>query len=136
MINLKNKKVILVDCFDTLIYRCVSTTQVQLQWANMLKVKFPELNGFSAEQILKARNNIKFGLKDDYDEVPYDVLMEKVCEHFKLNMNKTEFVSYSKSLEENIELGVQFVNGKMLNFLKNQKRKRQKNLFGYRFLFA
>ena len=126
MINLKNKKVILVDCFDTLIYRCVSTTQVQLQWANMLKVKFSELNGFSAEQILKARNDIKFGLKDYYDEVPYDVLMEKVCEHFKLKLNKTEFVSYSKSLEENIELGVQFVNGKMLNFLKNQKEKGKK----------
>ena len=119
---LKNKNVILVDYFDTLVYRCVSTSTVQLQWAVNLKVKFAELKNFTPEQILQIRNDIKYSLKDDFDEVPYNVLMEKVCEYFKLNTNKEQFCAYSKALEESIELGVQFANKKLVKVLQKQKQ--------------
>ena len=116
-----DKKIIFVDCFDTLIYRCVSVKTLELQWAIQLKRKFLELEEYSPEEILEIRKQIKYLLKDDFDEIPFSYFMEKFHEFFHLNIDKQQFVEYCQELEENIELGVQFINPDIYHTLKKYK---------------
>ena len=120
-IDVTGKSIILVDYFDTLVFRCVRPNDVLIQWANVLKQKFVELKGLSAESIVDVRAKIKYEKRNDFDEVPYRVIINNLKKEFGINCSEEEFYRLNLEIEESLEMAVQYCNNDMVEWLKKQK---------------
>ena len=121
-IDVTGKSIILVDYFDTLVFRCVRPNDVLIQWANVLKQKFVELKGLSAESIVNVRAKIKYEKRNDFDEVPYRVIINNLKKEFGINCSDEEFYKLNLEIEESLEMAVQYCNNDMVEWLKKQKK--------------
>lgn len=124
-------KYIFVDFFDTVCFRHIHSHQVYLQWAKVLRKKFPEIaNYYSAEQIVTMRNEIICGLEMEYEEPPYQKVMGTLYKRFALMLGKAvsedSFISINKDIDIAVELGCQYPNRVVINYLQKSKESGKK----------
>lgn len=105
----KKYKYIFVDYFDTTCFRFVHSSQIYLQWAKVMQVKFPELRSFDIEELVAMRREAHHELVNSYQEVPYTSTMEKLYEGIagKTNsfVSKDAFVKASLNVDVSVEVG-------------------------------
>lgn len=125
-VGFNDKKAIFVDYFDTLVFRRVNSYDVGLRWAYVLKNKYPELERFSVQEIMDYRKSVTYKLKDEYEEIPYNILLEDIYKHYHINDDLDSFINNSFEIELSIENGVQYLNKKLYKFLLKEKKKGKK----------
>lgn len=118
--KIKDKKVVLVDFFDTICYRTIHDTEILKEWAKVIPFKYPHLS-VSPEDLLRCRIDSERELTSKYEEVPYAEVMGLVYDKlgsFLSDSDKTQFIEYSKSVDIAIELGCQYRNNKVVDLLR------------------
>lgn len=117
----KNKDIVLTDFFDTLIFRRIHSFQIDRQWAKALIHRL----GLKADVdiIVKARRNAIAELRKDFDEPPYQKVMEKVYRSFhqQLKISECEFCKVSLETDVDVELGCQYGNNHLISLLRRAK---------------
>ena len=117
----KNKDIVLTDFFDTLIFRRIHSFQIDRQWAKALIHRL----GLKADVdiIVKARRNAIAELRKDFDEPPYQKVMEKVYGSFhqQLKISECEFCKVSLETDVDVELGCQYGNNHLISLLRRAK---------------
>lgn len=122
------KKIILVDFFDTVMFRRIHSSQIPQQWAKGMLTRYPILyNKYNEENICKLLNQARGDLRKSYKEPPYKKVIELFYDNLggfdKLNVPKDEFIQLSYELNVAVELGCQYPNKRMVNRLRKAKEK-------------
>lgn len=126
----KNKKVILVDFFDTVMFRKVHPLQVCEQWAVCVTRKYPAIHRIGNNSLLQIRQSAVNKLKRDYIEPPYEaiigVVFNMLLEVGGITSDDigecSDFIRISHTIEVSLEKGVLFPNNKMVKFLRKMKQ--------------
>lgn len=125
-----NTKYIFIDYFDTTCFRYIHPTQVYLQWAKVMRTKLTELQDLSAEQLVELRHCAHRQDGAQYHEKPYRKTMEDLYrlleKKVKLSVDCSTFVDVSLRADMGVELGCQYGNQKIINFLRKEKAKGKK----------
>lgn len=116
-----DKKVILVDFFDTLIFRRIHSCQVYIPWAHAL-LNRAKIDKVSPEQLVSLRHQVSSSLSKEYEEPPYSLVMGKVYSELNCNIGKLEFISHALESDMAIEIGCQYGNSHIINFLREAKK--------------
>lgn len=123
-------KYIFVDYFDTTCFRHIHSSQVYLQWAKVMRVKLPELQALSAEQLVEMRHCAHRQDGAQYHEKPYRKTMEDLHrlleKNMKMSVDGSTFVDISLRSDVAVEIGRQYANRKIVNFLRKEKAKGKK----------
>lgn len=120
-----DKKVILVDFFDTLVFRRIHSYQVYIPWAKALLNRI-RLEDVTAEQLVGLRYQAISSLRKEYVEPPYSLVMGKVYSKLDCDVSEQEFISYSLEADMVVELGCQYGNTHLIQFLRAAKKCGQK----------
>lgn len=119
-------KNIFVDFFDTVCFRHIHSHQVFLQWAKVIRAKFPNIaETYTAEQLVVERNNVINRLGKEYEEPPYKNVMGELYKELKPCMgtcSEEDFISASKEMDIAVELGCQYPNMKLIKYLWKCKK--------------
>ena len=120
-----DKKVILVDFFDTLVFRRIHSYQVYIPWAKALlnRIRLEDMN---AEQLVGLRHQAISLLRKEYEEPPYSLVMGKVYDALECGISKQEFVNQALEADVSIELGCQYGNSHLIRFLREAKKRGQR----------
>lgn len=122
------KKAIMVDFFDTIVFRRIHSVQIYNQWAKALisRVKFKDT--ITSSEIISKRHQAKSELNKEYYEPPFKEVMSKLYEKLKdkIEIDKEKFISISLETDISVELGCQYKNTHLLNFLLKAKNRGQK----------
>ena len=123
MIKYKTPKYILVDFFDTIMFRTIHPFQLLDYWADNIKKKF-DLK-ISSKELLKIRKDCFSKLttqeKKDYYFSAISNMYKQLENNLKSKVKNEEFVKYCKELECSLEYAVQYPNKKLINKLKKAK---------------
>lgn len=116
-----NKTHILVDFFDTVMFREVHSFQLMAQWENALKIKFPELIDLNLSLI---RKNIIKDLGKEECVIPYKELLKNVFDQIKTSSSFSfdEFYNTSFQIDKYIDMATQYPNKKIVNALKKLRK--------------
>lgn len=125
------EKVILVDFFDTIMFRHVHPFQVIRRWCELIVEKI-QLKTIDTEKLFSLRQRlIKILLSsEEVSEVRYDAWMSLLYKELvaveaetirKVALN--DFLKICKEIEMAVEYGVQYPNRKLLNYLTKRKKK-------------
>lgn len=120
-----DKKVILVDFFDTLVFRRIHSYQVYIPWAKALQNRIG-LDNVTPEQLVSLRRQATSSLRKEYAEPPYSLVMGKVYAELSCNINKQDFINHALEADMAIELGCQYGNSHLIQFLRAAKKRGQK----------
>ena len=120
-------KYIFVDYFDTTCFRHIHSSQIYLQWAKVMRVKFPELGIISNDKLVALRHIAHHKNNKLYKEKPYldtmsdlyDILQERI----KLMVDRKIFVESSLNIDVSVEIGCQYGNQKIISMLRKEKAK-------------
>lgn len=126
----KDKKVLFVDCFDTIIYRAIAPENVILIWIDQLSKKL----NISMNELKKIWDSIKSIKNNDIAGKREELCFYEVCEqfylrllyHHKLDYNGLEFYKICLNLMQDLELSVDRVNNEMIDFLKKKRDESKK----------
>lgn len=118
-----DKNIILIDFFDTLVFRYVHSDQIFQQWENAILYRFNLNDRIKQGELVRVRHRITSNLKSSYEEPPYNKVIEGVYNIFKssFDINLSEFISISQEIDIAIEIGCQYGNKHLINFLKECK---------------
>jgi HAD superfamily hydrolase (TIGR01549 family) len=121
--SMKNN-IILVDLFDTLVFRKARLYRLVRYWAEELCRCF-EMN-MSAQEIIRMRGEFYDTLLTQNEEVKYSALIRKIYlslsqEQLLENTTFEEFFSICHYLELKYEIQSQFINEKLVRWLRDQK---------------
>lgn len=119
------KKVILIDFFDTLVFRRIHSSQVYVPWAKALKTRL-DLGNVTVESLINLRQQSNSQLCKKYAEPSYSLIMGLLWESIDCNISKDDFVNQSLEVDIDIELGCQYGNTHLIGFLKRAKARGQK----------
>lgn len=124
------KRVILVDFFDTIMFRHIHPFQVIKKWAELVVERF-EFEKIDGENLFNLRQNLKkeLLLKSEINEVRYDewmsflyqTLVKKEAKKME-NIEQDYFMQICKEIEMAVEYGVQYPNVKLLKYLSKCKK--------------
>ena len=120
-----DKKVILVDFFDTLVFRRIHSYQVYIPWAKALLNRI-KVENVTAEQLVAFRRQAISTLRKEYAEPPYSLVMGKVYDALECGISKQEFINNALEADVAIELGCQYGNSHLINFLREAKKRGQR----------
>lgn len=122
-----NIKYIFVDYFDTTCFRHIHSSQIYLQWAKVLKTKFPILASLSDEKLVEMRHKAHHMNGEHYYEKPYHQTMEDLYsllfDQVKLAESCSSFVESSLNIDVSVEIGCQYGNQKIVSMLRKEKAK-------------
>lgn len=115
-------KVILIDCFDTIIYRKVAPEKIKFLWAKSLSSQYPTLSTNQFFKLIKSAENYFIGHCQEWSISQLCELMYNNITIYKLieDIDKS-FIETSINLYVQIELKNQFINKKIVKFLIKQK---------------
>lgn len=115
----KDKDVILVDFFDTVMFRCVHSHQIMSQWEKALKEKYKELRNYNLCQIRK--DAIK---KNGNNEcaISYGCLLREVYKNIKVKDSFDDFAKTSYLIDFSLDMTTQYLNRDMVETLKYLKK--------------
>ena len=108
------KEVILVDCFNTIIMRKISPTEVLYRWAENVGENYGIEPSIIYNAFIKARNKIAFNNKLHHGELEFrfeDVLTqigEKLSS--RMNLDVAEFTKTAMEIYIKTEQDVQYLN--------------------------
>ena len=119
----KNKKCILVDFFDTIMFRYIHSDEIRPQWAEKMCSSYPNIN---ANKWMQTRREIIA----DKDEcaVEYEYLVKQMYERFSSGL----YVSYESfrdtmfDIDKYVDMAVQYPNRRLITWLLEQKKKGKK----------
>ena len=116
-----NKTQILVDFFDTVMFREVHSYQLMKQWENALKAKFPELYDINLSSIRKHAIN---AIGKEECAIPYNVLLNNIYNQIKdlVSFSFEDFYDVSIQVDKYIDMATQSPNKKILKVLKNLRK--------------
>jgi HAD superfamily hydrolase (TIGR01549 family) len=129
--NHKNKKIIFVDIFDTIIFRKIHPFKVIELWADFI-ITFFGLN-LKKSDLIKLRSESFTSIKMIQEEASYDDVLRNVysvlCTSgaFPAEISYTSFYQVCHEEEIILEMKSHFKNGKIIDWLK--KIKKQKNIY-------
>lgn len=122
-----NIKYIFVDYFDTTCFRHIHSSQIYLQWAKVLKTKFPILASLSDEKLVEMRHKAHHMNREHFYEKPYHQTMEDLysllSDQVKLAESCSSFVESSLNIDVSVEIGCQYGNQKIISMLRKEKAK-------------
>lgn len=122
-----NIKYIFVDYFDTICFRHIHSSQIYLQWAKVLKTKFPILVSLSDEKLVEMRHKAHHMNGEHFYEKPYHQTMEDLysllSDQVKLAESCSSFVESSLNIDVSVEIGCQYGNQKIISMLRKEKAK-------------
>lgn len=122
-----NIKYIFVDYFDTTCFRHIHSSQIYLQWAKVLKTKFPILASLSDEKLVEMRHKAHHMNGEHFYEKPYHQTMEDLysllSDQVKLAESCSSFVESSLNIDVSVEIGCQYGNQKIISKLRKEKAK-------------
>lgn len=122
-----NIKYIFVDYFDTTCFRHIHSSQIYLQWAKVLKTKFPILASLSDEKMVEMRHKAHHMNGEHFYEKPYHQTMEDLysllSDQVKLAESCSSFVESSLNIDVSVEIGCQYGNQKIISMLRKEKAK-------------
>lgn len=122
-----NIKYIFVDYFDTTCFRHIHSSQIYLQWAKVLKTKFPMLASLSDEKLVEMRHKAHHMNGEHFYEKPYHQTMEDLysllSDQVKLAESCSSFVESSLNIDVSVEIGCQYGNQKIISMLRKEKAK-------------
>ena len=125
-----NVKYIFVDYFDTTCFRHIHSSQVYLQWARVLKSKFPELGIISDDELEAMRHQAHRLNGEKYHEKPYRETMEDlyraISEKVRKSVDRETFVDACLRADVGVEIGCQYGNRRIIKFLRKEKAKGKK----------
>lgn len=124
--RIKDKKVVLVDYFDTVVFRSVHSWEMYPQWAKMLIWRLNLEGRYSIEELVAIRNKAINTLRKDYEEPPYREVIGLMFDMLHPNVSKDVFFHLNYDIDVNIELGVQYPNPTIVSLLKKAKRQGKK----------
>lgn len=126
--GLKNKDIILVDFFDTVMFRRVHPYQLLDQWAICMIRKFPSLYSLGEEDLVEKRHKAHSICKKTKEEPTYNDIMNTLFNLLtKFNLGDVEeFIATSHSIEIALERGCQFPNKRMVDFLLDARKRGKK----------
>lgn len=120
-----NIKYIFVDYFDTTCFRHIHSSQIYLQWAKVLKTKFPILASLSDEKLVEMRHKAHHMNGEHFYEKPYHQTMEDLysllSDQVKLAESCSSFVESSLNIDVSVEIGCQYGNQKIISMLRKEK---------------
>lgn len=123
----EGKKAIMVDFFDTVIFRRIHSSQIYNQWAKAL-IRRLGLNQIKHDEIINKYYQARSELKIKYDEPPFrdviSLLYDKLKD--KIIVDKEKFISACLETNVAVELGCQYVNTHLIKFLKRAKARGQR----------
>ena len=119
--KVKNKKVVFVDFFDTLVFRHIHSTQVFEQWEKAIIYRLNLENQVKKGELVKARHLATTNLYSIYEEPPYNKVIEEVYKINNLKIDLNEFISISRETDIAVEIGCQYANNHLIQFLKECK---------------
>lgn len=116
-----NKTHILVDFFDTVMFREVHSYQLMEQWENTLKVKFPELNDLNLSSI---RKHVIKAIGKEECAISYKVLLKNVFDQIRTSPSFSfeEFYDISLQIDKYIDMATQYPNKEIVNVLKKLRK--------------
>lgn len=119
---------IFVDFFDTLMFRKIHSSQMEKQWDIALSKKLCLRKGILSQ----CRRQIVEKSGKDECAINYRTLCNEIWEQlhnvYRIDciLDREEFYSLSFDIETHLELGVQYINREMYNFLQSQKKNGKK----------
>ena len=118
----RNKSVILVDFFDTVMFRHIHSHCLMGKWAKALTRKYPEID---EKKLVEYRNEgIKMGGGGDECAIEYHDLLVSIYEMLeikgKINFGEFERVSYQ--IDYSLDMATQYPNKEILDTLKHLRR--------------
>lgn len=126
-----NAAVILVDYFDTLVFRSVTSNELINRWARGIGIKFPSLSEEITRQLPKRRAESFKKLREmarcsetEVTEVVYEDAIGAVYQSIKTQLagvDEATFVSFAKNLDFDLECGCQYANRRLITQLSAAK---------------
>ncbi len=126
-------KAILVDFFDTLVFRHVTASTAVHRWAICLKKKYPELTDYSAGDLRALRYSAFKELrekisanKDDKTEITYDEAIGFIYDKLKKEVvlvDRDSFIATSRQIDLGIEIGCVYANTRFVKKLEKEKKR-------------
>lgn len=116
-----NKTYILVDFFDTVMFREIHSYQLMEQWENAIKVKFPELNNLNLSSI---RKHVIKAIGKEECAIPYKVLLKNVFDQIRTftSFSFDEFYDISLQIDKYIDMATQYPNKEIVNLLRKLRK--------------
>lgn len=114
----KNKSVILVDFFDTVMFRHIHSHQMMEKWAKALVRKYPEID---EKKLIEYRNNAIFKWGGDECAIEYHDLLVSVYEMLGINgkVDFEEFEKISYQVDYSLDMVTQYPNKEILDTLRH-----------------
>lgn len=124
----EGKKAIMVDFFDTIIFRRVHSSQIYYQWAKTLITRFESTTPITSNEIIYLRHKINTELRKKYFEPPFKEVMSKLYEQLKdkIILSEEKFISICLEADISVELGCQYPNNRLIKFLRKAKVRGQR----------
>lgn len=125
-------KAILVDFFDTLVFRHVTASASVERWAICMKKKYPELAKYTSKDLSAMRHMVFRELReriltnDGKTEVTYDEAIGGLYDRLSKELvyiNKDTFITTSKHIDLGVEIGCVYANNRFIKELKKEKER-------------
>lgn len=110
------REIILIDFFDTVMFREVHSFQLLPQWAKIISEKYG-LN----QDLLGIRKKLENEFKDNIYEIPYKELIKNIFDMLDMDCSFDEFYKFCFDTEVNIDLSTQYPNSFIIRRLKRQR---------------
>jgi len=126
--SLSDKKGILVDFFDTIMFRRVSAKAAVRQWAVCLQSKYEAIATLEISRIVEMRKHFlsqRGGLKDPCFSDAMALFYDQ-CPELKKETDRDSFIHVAGQLDKAVEYGCQYPNYKLLKKLRKYKNQNKK----------
>ena len=121
---------ILVDFFDTIMFRCVHSHQLMAQWENAMKKKYPFLEGID---LCRIRRNVITELGNNECAINYydltSAIYRIIRNSFSDICSEKEFQEVSYMVDYSVDMATQYPNRKLIETLYFLKKEQQKKIY-------
>lgn len=123
----RNKSVIFVDFFDTVMFREVHSNQLIYQWEKSIKNKYPSLLNTDLIFLRKEAIN-KFG--ENECAISYKELINEIYNFIDdKQIDLDDFYNISYLVDYSVDMATQYINKNIINTLKYLKSKYNKKIY-------
>lgn len=126
---LQRKKVILVDFFDTVMFRKIHSFQIMPQWNRGMIRKYPQLANMD-EDLISLRKRAVRELGGDESAIEYYRLIKNIwysiADSYRQDIALEDFYCTSLNIDMYIDMATQYPNKRIVKALKKEKQKGKK----------
>ena len=126
----KEKQYVLVDFFDTVMFRCIHSHQLMAQWEIAMKKKYPSLENID---LCAIRRKVISELGNDECAINYHDLTSAIYRMIRGLLvdiaSEKEFQDISYMVDYSIDMATQYPNKKLIETLHFLKKKQNKQIY-------